>query len=762
MAEVKYWNELTGGLTPEEMGQKIAGAINSDEADEIAKAEIQREGLLDFPKIMSNAAGMTSEDVGFALRVVFNTASGVTIPSFLTLVSEGTTANLSWSNPSAVSDFNIYQDGLLISSVSGETSASVSGLNAGTAYSFTVRPVLDGSVIGSAESNIVSMIADSSPLSYLNPIESAVRSLIVDEFDNDWDPDIDNIVWDDVVTISGSQELYNFWFGTAVGGVTVDDTRNQRIVLSSSWVNDRDSTLANDRLRGKNWLDNGKVHLIESESTTVRMNSQMRPFGARGIYWRNIEFSQTVTEFGGNPDWNPGANTIVVYSGGSGFSVGEILSIDSDHSTIYENPVLRVASVDGSGAITSVVVDSGGTDYGVISGNTYSISVSSNGSTSNGSLTIQTGVNPRDSVIIDISRTSSFSNFPVMIFENCKIGSGYYSSEPSEWMTGISANNCEQVTLKKCLFNGCQTANKIISTRRFRRSLCDYQNIIGDMCIALNTGATSLIGGISFETNFGDSYAYHYADRNTARNLYDNSNAVTSSGKIMGLYLEHTDFGQHGTSGDTGPIRFWAEYNVAYLERSTFRDAKGVRYSGGTQGSYNDDTNLEINGGSFSNIIAATASATFTGWNSERLVSVYDTALRCGTIPPNGDGTGGVNTNLDVEVGFLSRKKSTFTGTAEHIVRKGVMGTVKTVSGTGYVAGNLSQEDNVLVPAVGGAAAYAAAFPEIGAVDDAQGRMSYSFTDDGQESQSEFRSRMYSSFGQADAGAIDPAQWISI
>lgn len=703
--------------------------------------------------------GMTNEEIGFSLRVSYNTAANLTIPSFLSASVSGTTVNLSWTNPSSVSDFNLYQNGVLLGTVIGGTTYSVSGLAETTAYSYTIRPIVDGLPAVEAESNIVDIVSGNAALSYLSVLESAQRDTVLAEMANDWSPDVDSAVWDDTINISSSQQLYDFWNGVSVGGVTIDTTRNQRVKLTTPWINDRASNLANDRLRGKDWLVNGKVHLIESDTDTVRLNFQFRPFGVRGVYIRNVEFSQTVTEFGGDTDWNPGANTILVTGLGSGFTVGEILTIDSTHATIYENPVLRVASVDGSGGLTSVVVDSGGTDYGVISGNTYNVSVSSTGSTSNGTLTIQIGVNPRDTVIVDLSRTSSFPSLPVIVFDSCAIGSGHYTSDPTEWQSSLSANNCEQVTLKNCSFNGYQTANKVISTRRFSRIGCDYQNGIGDMCIFLNTGATTAIGGTTFTGNFGDSYAYHYAALNTARNLYDNSNAVTSSGKIMGLYLEHTDFGQHGTSGDTGPIAFWAEFNAAYLERSTYRDAKGVRYSGGTQGSYNDDTNFEINGGSFSNIIAATASAIFTGWNSERLVSVYDTALRCGQIPPNGDGTGGINTNLDVEVGFLSRKKSTFSGTSEHIVRKGVMGTVKTVSGTGYVAGDLTETDNIIVPAVGGAQSYDSAFPTLGAVDDAQGRMSYTFTDDGVENQEEFRARMYAAFGVPGFGAFHPSQW---
>lgn len=110
--------------------------------------------------------GMSLDGIGFSLRVSYNTAAGLTIPSFLSASVSGTSVNLSWTNPSSVSEFNVYQDGMLIGTATG-TSYAVSGLAETTSYSYTVRPVVNGSSDASTESNLVT-VTTGVPIPYNN------------------------------------------------------------------------------------------------------------------------------------------------------------------------------------------------------------------------------------------------------------------------------------------------------------------------------------------------------------------------------------------------------------------------------------------------------------------------------------------------------------------------------------------------------------------------------------------------------------------
>lgn len=586
----------------------------------------------------------------------------------------------------------------------------------------------------------------SSIFSSLNAAEAAQRDAVIAEMANNWSPDVDSIVWDDDVTVSSETALYSWLNANA------NDTRNQRVVLVEPFTNDRSAD--NDRIRGKDYVSNGKCLLIESDSGITHLKHKLVIPGSRGIYFRNVGISPTIGICGDDTDWAPGANTVTVASGGTGFTPGETLTLAAA-TAIYEPPVITVDTVGGSGEILTVTVGTG-SDFGVLNANTYGVSASSAGSTSNASLNILIGTSPRDKYIVNVNRNSTFPKLPIVVFDGCEVGSGYEDAvNPYQWYSGIKGDNIEQLTLLNTTFKGYQNANSVITVRRFSRIGCDYQLGIGDCLAMTNVRVDAVIsGGQTFRDVYPDGEAYEYSALNTARNLYDNAAATTATGKIMGLYLEHTDFGQRGTSSDQAGINYWGEFNAAYMSRITYRDAKGARNAASTQGFYNDDTTFEINGGTFSNILATMAPAIYTGWNATQVVSAYDTGIRVGELPPDGA------TVFDNNPGFLSRQSSGFGGTSAHSVRKSLLGKSNTVSGSGYVAGDLTNTDLTLVDASGGSAAYDAAFPTIGAVNDGDGRMSYPFTDDGVETQAAFRSRLYAAFGKSGVGAFDPAKWV--
>jgi hypothetical protein len=276
---------------------------------------------------------------------------------------------------------------------------------------------------------------------------------------------------------------------------------------------------------------------------------------------------------------------------------------------------------------------------------------------------------------------------------------------------------------------------------------------VGDACITTNTLATSVAVAPSFAATFGDATAYYHTRLCTLRNMQDGASLTNALGQLMGLFLEHTDMGQAGTSGDTGNIYRVDEFNAGYGERVDYYDAKGTRYGGGMQAEYNDDTTLAIYGLSFSNLLVCGAAAAYTGWNGDYLIA-YDSAYRVGALAPAG--------GFDTNIGMQSRKKTGTSESANHTVRMSSMGEINTVSGSGYVAGNLIDAgDNEIILATGGATAYAAAFPTLGAVNDGEGRMSYAWTDDGIETAGAFRTRIYAGFARA-KGATNPANWPAI
>lgn len=598
------------------------------------------------------------------------------------------------------------------------------------------------------------------PLALLNTAELAHRAIVVSEFNtNGWNPNIDAITWDDTVAITSESQLYSWLNGTAVGGVTRNVARNQRVQLTKPFTNDR--TAAIDRLRGNDWTAAGKALLIESAnpSDRVTLGVGLTNTGSRGIYIRRIGVKRTLTQDGANTEWVAGANSVTVTNGGTGFAVGDILTLTTSNSNMYNLPTLRVTSVSG-GVITGLAID----DTGLATGTVTGIAATSPGGGTGAVVTVTVGVNPRDTYLVQITRSSTFPQLPVMIFDDVDFGLYSVSTHPYDWYSIVQAQNADQLYLKDCKFNGYQTAVSLGTIRRFKAEGCDFQNGIGDVIFGTNArGDTAITGVGSFNSVYPDKLQYCWLRLNTVRNLYDGSTATTPGGKNMGLCFEHTDTAlQLGTATDTGGYRAVVEYHMSYAERVTYKDSvrRAVRLAAQTQGNYLDDTTLGIDILVHNCIVASMATATFTGWNGT-VYEAFNTGVRTGHVPPTPtvevDGFAG---SYDARTGFYSRKLSTWAGVADHYIRKSLMGIITTQTGSGILPGTLYDAgDNVIVNPAGGPSEYQAAFPALGATADYQGKMQYDFTDDGAETQAAFRARMYAAFGKSYAGVTNPAIW---
>ncbi|HEX8832299.1 MAG TPA: hypothetical protein VF705_14085, partial [Longimicrobium sp.] len=252
------------------------------------------------------------------------------------------------------------------------------------------------------------------------------------------------------------------------------------------------------------------------------------------------------------------------------------------------------------------------------------------------------------------------------------------------------------------------------------------------------------------------------------RNAVDACAAVNSAGEDMALDQEHTDFLQLGTSGDTGDHEYVMEFDCEYGERVTYKDRGSIRVAGGIQGNYDDDSTLSINGLVSSCLLGTFASATYTAWTGTVYVERC-TAFRVAGLPPSATVMAdGFAYDIDPLPSVWSRKKYGTTLPADHYVTDCIAASIGTVSsGTAYAAGNLVQSGNVIANPKKGTAAgsrwqdvYTGSFSA-----DAEGRTTYSFTDDGSASRSSFMSSLWAIFapqaGYSDKGVLDPGTWPS-
>jgi len=653
---------------------------------------------------------------------------------------------------------------------------------------------------------------------YLTASARARADAIQSVFDSqDWRPYIDSVSWDDTIIVPNGSEFHK-WIrsgnadvaGTyAISGVVRDPTRNQRLRLAAGG----DFTYAGSigssgtpgvfELRGGRPSDNGKVLLIEPETTSPQITARFIGSGCRGVYFRNLDW------VGGIDDWGAVARPAVgsraeeaahvyfapqtlrgvkIIAPGAGYAVGDPLTFEG---TFDVAPVVTVGQVDGEGGIldvdiayggkylvtqtnlslvSSVTVESAaglGADLAAVCWNTNTVNLLP-GTTSN--------ANPRDMSCITLQRAANTAPaLPIVIIEGGKIGKGHTSTDPQRYGSGIAAINCEQATIKRVAFKGCETGLKIITVRRALWHQNDFQQMIGDVCINTNINVDTVVsGGETYGSVYLDRIGYEWVRLNTRRNMVDDCARFTARGEDLRFDQAHADFSQHGTSGDRGGYVFLFEYNADYAERETHADRNGsfrnntqstVRVTGGTQGGYNDDAGASYNLDqvSYANLITVNTAIGLTAYNGVTDIE-RNHVLRAGRIAANAvSGTDGFDYSTDVASNVTVRKKSG-AATAHASVLNNILTTVASLS---TVVDSLAapiepaENGNLLCdPRVTAAegARLQDVFPT-STFTSINGHNGYVFDDDGGGSQAEFRAALFAQFPHASKGAPDPATW---
>lgn len=617
---------------------------------------------------------------------------------------------------------------------------------------------------------------------HLTPAEKAEAEAVQAEFDNnDWNPNLAAVVWDDTVSITDGGELFRWLRNNAsIGGVTLNPARNQRVQLASGGDfsfgasgQTGGGTPGIIEIRGRDYMASGKVLLIEPATTSPNITQQLRISGCRGVYLRGLSWVGGLDDWG--LDWQGYAplslHGLTIANGGTGYVTGEALTFTGTYDQAPVGTIITTA-----GIITGVNITFGGKVVRNPNGGASlitSVGVATAGGTG-AVLTVPTQqTNPRDTTQIFVQRTgTSFPLLPVIVIEGGKIGKGHIENSPAKFNCGISATNCEQITVKDVAFKGFQTGINITTVRRFKRHGCDFQLGIADRTIVLNTAADMAVtGGTTFSTAWPDKLSYVWSRRNTARNSVDACALTNSQGEELRLDQEHTDFIQHGTQGDTGGYRRLVEFDAAYMERETYVDRTGAfrnnatpttRYTGQTQGTYEDDSpsTLNISGVVHSNILCVNSPNGLTGYHGTSYLA-RNTVVRVGRMAPSATTVpDGFNFSQDFLTNIVLRKKDA-----------GASATINVRDNICTAITNQAAPSDVILNASGNIVAdprltavapnrYADVFK--GTFTTVNGLTGYSFTDDGVSSQAAFRAALFAQFepsGNPDKGAPNPALW---
>lgn len=499
------------------------------------------------------------------------------------------------------------------------------------------------------------------------------------------------IAWDDTVAIPDIAALHSFVRqGGAVGGVTLNVTRNQRLRLAAGGDFSFASGVAAGSaglidLRSKDYMAAGKVLLIEPATTSPQITCRVQINGCRGIYFRGLDFVGDCGDYGLDTDtWAPyTVQSITIISGGSGYVVGDTLTGTGGTREIAAT--VRVDAVDGSGAVTAAHVLTGGRLVTVAP-------TGWSGGTGTGfaATPVMWGASPRDTVTFIIQRNSSNPLLPVVVIDSCRFGPGFKTTpmtDPRQYASAVSASNAEQVSVIGCSFKGYQTGLNMVSVRRFRRHRNDFQLGIGDTCIALHTKGNLAVGsGQTYNQAFPDGLMYSWVRLETSRNLVDACAITNARGDDLRMEQEHTDFHQHGTSGDTGSYKSLVEYNVAYFERATYQDRNSsnpagstsprIRVFGGAQGVYLDDapSSVNIDAVIHDNLFVVCTQNQIVTYNGTSYVE-QNTGARVGSLPPSATtGVDGFDYSTDVNATWGTHRISG--GTANTYIANNIGGGV--------------------------------------------------------------------------------------
>lgn len=480
--------------------------------------------------------------------------------------------------------------------------------------------------------------------------------------------------------------------------------------------------------------------------------------------WSNA--SKTIISLKGSPSTNSSAATYG--SGGNrDYSVGGGgVLIEPDSGTVNIESQFRASGVRGL-HVRNITFARTARNYALIApGGTYPMPLeewSPNDTPSNWT--------PRDETTVLVDRTTAIDanirnpELSIAIFENCKIGTGFHPTDADNslaYCTGFrSAGGADQISLINCQFKGLQTGISTSSIRWFKMHRNEFQLVIGDASIALNTAGST--GYAPFGTIFPDKVMNVWRRLNTVRNMVDECAKVNSQGEDMAFWAEHSDAWQLGTGGDTGGYNALSEYNVAYMERSSYYDVDDTgtglkRETGGTQGSYNDDSHYPIDIVTLNEIHANNTGNCFVNWNGGDSLLVKSIAARAASLAPSA--VAGVNATFNFTIDPIayvnSGKYSGFTPSSNITVASSVYDMFGGSTGTVTDGGNNTQARWRKNTSPTAASMLNGTFTT-----DAQGRTAYTFADTGTEPLATFKRNLWLQLKPktGSGGPDDPANW---
>lgn len=365
-----------------------------------------------------------------------------------------------------------------------------------------------------------------------------------------------------------------------------------------------------------------------------------------------------------------------------------------------------------------------------------------------------------------ITRSTTFPAWPVVMFEDCGIGTlfGTPGAPPTEFIVGLRLDSVQELQVIGCTFKGCWNGISTVRTRRVLSHRNDFQQIISDNEVNLINTLTDTLAGF-----LTDPYTYYWCRLNVYRNPVDANDYLNPDGSDPEFYQTHSDVFQNGTGADEYGYRSLMEFCVAYRTRTTYTDVdvagSMVRRDGGIQGAYMDDTPHDINLCLHSNIIVGSGYNMATGWTGDFHVE-RNTLGRPGALAPSATvAVEGYDFEIDYHPRFWSRKDDLAGAVATHRIINNVYAELSTTPTTGMAAADTIIDQGNLIADPRKTAAPGTTYAEVLSgtfTTDSEGRVSYSFTDDGAADLPSFRAAVYNVFALqsgAAKGTPNPATW---
>jgi len=286
------------------------------------------------------------ETEDYTVNVVGN-SDGVapSVPTGLSASSVGqTNLNLSWSASTdnvAVTGYDVYQDGVMIGSVSG-TSLSVSGLTAGTSYSFTVK-AKDASGNVSSASSALNVTTASASISYCTAKGNSVS--------DEW---IEKVVCGAISNTSGSNGGYGDF--TAMS-TSMSKGSNYSITITPKWngtVYSEGYSVWIDYNQDGDFEDAGEQVFTKAQSKDVTASGSFTiPAGATTGTTRmrvTMQYNKIPPTSCGNFDYGEVEDYTINISGAREFTAGVEEVASQVEMTLFPNPAGNTINILLNGA----------------------------------------------------------------------------------------------------------------------------------------------------------------------------------------------------------------------------------------------------------------------------------------------------------------------------------------------------------------------------------------------------------------------------